>query len=98
MRIAVAGPVAVPPGHVLGVAVAFSERRAASFPAVELEHMTVHSLGTTQADVTEGTRAGPFVFWERCKYDWSTAGCVTATVTSSNVYATPGSSWELRAE
>ena len=75
----------------------FSERRALIFPAVSKRHMTVHSLGETTADVTEGTRAGPFVVWERCTYDWSTPGTVTATVTDSNVYAFPGSKWEITA-
>jgi hypothetical protein len=35
--------------------------------------------------------------WERCGYDWSQPGSIKATVTSSNVYAPSGSSWELRA-
>jgi hypothetical protein len=59
--------------------------------------MTVHEIGDTWADVTEGTRAGPIVNWERCRYDWSQPGSVRATVIDSNVYAFPGSSWELRA-
>ncbi len=59
--------------------------------------MTVHSLGPTSADVTEGTRQGPLYAWERCDYDWSVPGCVKATVTDSNIYASPGSTWEIRA-
>jgi hypothetical protein len=98
MTIEVAGNVALAPEDVLRAAVDFSDRRPALFPAVSTKHMTVHSADPTNADVTEGTRAGPFVFWERCTYDWSDVGCVTATVVSSNVYATPGSSWELHAE
>jgi hypothetical protein len=47
--------------------------------------------------VTEGTPAGVGVNWERCHYDWSTPGSVTATVTDSNVYQPDSSSWELRA-
>ncbi len=75
----------------------FTERRTAIFPAVSLEYFEVHELGDTWADVTEGTRAGVGINWERCRYDWSQSTCVTATVTDSNVYAVPGSSWELRA-
>ena len=56
--------------------------------------MTVHALADSSADVTEGTRLGPFVIWERCRYDWSKPGRVTATVVDSNVYGFPGSSWE----
>ena len=75
----------------------FSERRESVFPAVSSRRMTVHEIGDTWADVTEGTRAGPIVNWERCRYDWSQPGSVRATVIDSNVYAFPGSSWELRA-
>jgi hypothetical protein len=88
---------AVPPERVLEAAHDFSDRRAKVFPAVSVRHMTVHSMGDTTADVTEGTRVGPFVVWERCTYDWSNPGCVTATVTDSNVYGFPGSSWEITA-
>ena len=36
------------------------------------------------------------VFWERCRYDWSVPGTVTATVLDSNVFR-PASTFELRA-
>ena len=87
----------VAPGRVLEAARDFSERRAEVFPAVSIDHMTVHALADTSADVTEGTAAGIGVNWERCRYDWSQPGEVTATVIDSNVYAFPGSSWQLRA-
>ena len=83
--------------RVLAAASDFSSRRARVFPAVSVRHMTVHALDTTSADVTEGTRLGPLVLWERCAYDWSQPGRVTATVTDSNVYGVPGSRWELTA-
>jgi Polyketide cyclase / dehydrase and lipid transport len=86
----------ISPDQVLAAAHDFSERRAEVFPAVSMEHMTVHELGETWADVTEGTPAGFGINWERCRYDWSEPGTVTATVTDSNVYAFPGSSWELK--
>ena len=87
----------VAPGRVLEAARDFSERRAEVFPAVSIDHMTVHALADTSADVTEGTAAGIGVNWEPCTYDWSQPGAVTATVIDSNVYAFPGSSWQLRA-
>jgi hypothetical protein len=87
----------VPAERVLEAARDFSPRRADVFPAVSVERMTVHEVEGTSADVTEGTRAGVGVNWERCRYDWSQPGVVTATVTDSNVYGSPGSSWELRA-
>jgi hypothetical protein len=96
--IAVTGSVNIAPDRVIEAVVDFTDRRERLFPAVSMKHMTTHALDATNADVTEGTRAGPFVFWERCTYDWSQPGLVVATVTDSNVYATPGSAWELRAE
>jgi len=87
----------LPAARVLEAARDFSDLRAEIWPAVSLEYMEVHELGDTSADVTEGTKAGVGVNWERCRYDWSLPGSVIATVTASNVYAVPGSSWQLRA-
>jgi hypothetical protein len=87
----------LPPARVLEAAYDFSERRADVWPAVSVKHMKVHEVERTSADVTEGTRVGPIVNWERCRYDWSQPGSVVATVTNSNIYALPGSSWEIRA-
>jgi hypothetical protein len=75
----------------------FGPRRVDIFPAVRSEHFHVHDEGGTTADVTEGTPAGIGVNWERCDYDWSHPDRVIATVTGSNVYAHPGSVWELAA-
>jgi hypothetical protein len=86
----------VSPEQVLAAAHDFSEHREDVFPAVSVKRMTVHALGDTWADVTEGTRSGPILNWERCRYDWSTPGSVTATVTDSNIYALP-SSWKIAA-
>ena len=87
------------PERVLAATCDFSsERRPKIFPAVQKKYLVVHALEQTWADVTEGTRAGPIVNWERCRYDWSQPGSVIAIVTDSNVYAIPGSLWELRAE
>jgi hypothetical protein len=89
---------ALPPAQVLASAHDFSQRRAEVFPAVEVERLEVHERGDASADVTEGTGVGPLgVNWERCRYDWSQPGAVTATVTDSNLYASPGSSWEIKA-
>ena len=85
----------LPAERVLAAARDFSLRRAEVFPAVRIEHLEVHDLGDDWADVTEGTPAGIGINWERCHYDWSQPGSVKATVTSSNVYAPSGSSWEL---
>ena len=84
------------PEAVLAAAVDFSERRSQVFPAVEREHFVLHSENREGADVTEGTGTGIGISWERCRYDWSQPGRVTATVTGSNVYAVP-SAWEITA-
>ena len=96
-KVRVAGETSVSPDQVLATARDFSDRREQIFPAVSVKRMEVHASGEGSADVTEGTRAGPIVNWERCDYDWSRPGSVTATVKESNVYAVPGSSWEIRA-
>jgi hypothetical protein len=87
----------LPPERVLLAARDFSSRRFEVFPAVQKKYFIVHEVGTTFADVTEGTRAGPIVNWERCRYDWSKPGSVTATVTDTNIYSIPESNWELKA-
>jgi hypothetical protein len=87
----------VQPERVLAAAHDFSERREQVWPAVSAKRLEVHELGDMSADVTEGTRAGPVVNWERCRYDWSQPGVVTAPVIDSNVYDPAGSSWEIRA-
>lgn len=87
----------LPPDRVLFGAHDFSRRRIDVWPAVRAEHFVVHGRGQTTADVTEGTPAGIGTNWERCNYDWSTPGVVTATVTESNVYRVPGSAWQITA-
>ena len=85
----------LPPAGVLYAAYDFGPNRTLVWPAVHAEHLSMHHLGGTTADVTEGTPVGIGINWERCHYDWSQPGRVTATVTGSNVYAHPGSSWQL---
>jgi hypothetical protein len=80
----------------LEIAHDFTDGRGDVFPAVELAHFELHSIGDNHADVTEGTGTGIGISWERCRYDWSTPGSVTAAVTDSNVYAL-GSSWTITA-
>jgi hypothetical protein len=86
----------LPPAGILQAALDFTDRRGDVFPAVEAKHFEIHSIADDCADVTEGTGTGIGINWERCRYDWSTPGSVTATVTDSNVYD-PGSSWTMTA-
>lgn len=46
------------------------------------DYMKVHSRGTTEADVTEGSRG----IWERLHYDWSDPNHVVLTTTDSNTW------------
>jgi hypothetical protein len=86
----------LPPRSVLEAAHDYTDRRSHVFPAVEAEHLAVHSIADEHADVTEGTGTGIGISWERCRYDWSNPESVTAVVTDSNVYV-PGSSWTITA-
>ena len=90
-------PCALPPERVLAAAHDFSVERSEIFPAVEQDRLVVHSQAEAAADVTEGTRSGPIVNWERCDYDWSQPGLVVADVTDSNIYEPDGSRWEITA-
>ena len=46
------------------------------------EHLEVHSLGRSEADVTEGSGD----IWERLHYDWSNPNHVVLTTTDSNTW------------
>jgi hypothetical protein len=85
-----------PAERVLEAARDFSDRRGELWRDVHVEHMTVHDRGETWADVTEGNPWGPWLVWERLRYDWSQPGAVKGTVVESNLFK-PGSTWELRA-
>ena len=46
------------------------------------EYLKVHHLGSTEADVTEGSGG----IWERLHYDWSNPNHVVLTTTDSNAW------------
>jgi len=60
----------------------FGPERQKLFPNSQDENLEVHSLGTSEADVTEGT--GPI--WERLHYDWHDSQRIVIEVTDSNVF------------
>ena len=60
----------------------FGPQRQTLFPNSQDENLVVHSLGTDEADVTEGT--GPI--WERLHYDWHDSQRIVIEVTDSNVW------------
>jgi hypothetical protein len=74
----------------------FTTRRADLWPDVHVEHLVVHELDETSADVTEGNPWPIGFVWERLRYDWSEPGRLLGTVTDSNIFHA-GSTWELRA-
>ena len=60
----------------------FGPGRATIFANSKDGYLKVHSLGTTDADVTEGS-AG---IWERLRYDWSDPNRITLTTIDSNAW------------
>lgn len=95
LRVAVSAETSASPEQVLAAGYDFSERRAQIWSNVKTKRLEVHERGDAWAEVTEGTMIVG-VFWERCRYDWSVPGRVTATVLDSNVFR-PASTFELRA-
>jgi hypothetical protein len=85
------------PEQVLEAACDFTPRRADLWRDVYVEHMTIHESGETWADDTEGNPWGPWLVWERLRYDWSQPGAVRGTVVESNLFK-PGSTWEIHAK
>ena len=60
----------------------FGPGRAELFANSADSYLKVHSLGATDADVTEGSGG----VWERLHYDWSDPARVVATTTDSNAW------------
>ena len=70
-----------PEQYVAGL-VDFGPGRSKLFGNSGDEYLKVHHLGSSQADVTEGSRG----VWERPHYDWSDPDRVVLTTTDSNVW------------
>jgi hypothetical protein len=60
----------------------FGPGRAKLFNNSADEYLKVHQLGSTKADVTEGSGG----VWERLHYDWSDTNHVVLTTTDSNIW------------
>src|SRR5579872_64256 len=60
----------------------FGPGRAKLFGNSADEYLTVHHLGRSEADVTEGSGG----IWERLHYDWSDPNHVVLTTTDSNLW------------
>jgi len=84
------------PEVILGALTDFSARRPELWPNLSPRLYQVHSVGQTEADVTEGSAFLGGV-WERTRYDWSEPGVVLIEVEDSNAFA-PGSWWRYQVE
>lgn len=60
----------------------FGPGRAKLFGNSTDEYLKVHEMGSTYADVTEGSGG----IWERLHYDWSDPNHVVLTTTDSNLW------------
>ncbi|HVP59484.1 MAG TPA: SRPBCC family protein [Myxococcaceae bacterium] len=85
-----------PPEVILGALTDFGPRRPELWPNLSPRFYQVHSVGPTEAEVTEGTAVLGGV-WERTRYDWSEPGVVLIEVEDSNAFA-PGSWWRYQVE
>jgi len=72
---------ATPEQYVAGLT-DFGPGRAKLFGNSADGYLEVHSMGTTEADVTEGSGG----VWERLHYDWSDPDRVVLTTTDSNAW------------
>ena len=61
----------------------FSPGRSKVFSKSADDYLKVHSVGPTEADVTEGSGG----VWERLHYDWSNPDRVVLRTTDSNVWS-----------
>lgn len=76
------------PADVVELLTDFSPERPKRWPALSDRWYEVYDVGASTADVREGQDKP--TLWAREKYDWSTPGAVTWTVTESSDLA-PGS-------
>jgi hypothetical protein len=88
LEVTVSADTSASPEQILAAARDFSAHRAQIWPNVEAKRLDVQARGDTWAEVTEGTMVLG-VFWERCHYDWSEPGQITATVIESTSSSRP---------
>jgi len=85
-----------PADLVLQALIDFSPRRPELWPNLSPKLYQVHSVGQTEAEVTEGSAFLGGV-WERTRYDWTEPGVVLIEVEDSNAFAA-GSWWRYQVE
>jgi len=70
------------PEQFLAALIDFGPGRSKIFGNSADEYLKVHSRGTTDADVTEGSGG----VWERLHYDWSDRNRIVMKTTDSNIW------------
>jgi hypothetical protein len=70
------------PEQYIGGLTDFGPGRSKVFSKSADDYLKVHSVGSAEADVTEGSGG----VWERLHYDWSNPDRVILTTTDSNVW------------
>jgi hypothetical protein len=78
------------PERVLSGLTNFSERRPEIWPAIHPSLYEVRSVGSTWAEVKEGSRLPGMTVWAIERYDWSEPDTVTWTIKQSNLFARGG--------
>lgn len=79
------------PERVISALTDFSERRQEIWPAIHPSLYEVRSVGSTWAEVKEGSRLPGMTVWAIEHYEWSEPDTVTWTIKQSNLFAPGGS-------
>ena len=80
----------IAPERVRAALLDFSERRPDIWPGIEPSLYEVFEIGSTSAEIREGSRMPGGSIWARERYDWADPELVTWTVKESN-FCAPGS-------
>ncbi|GCE10075.1 hypothetical protein [Dictyobacter aurantiacus] len=90
-KIHIAVRTTVSPERVVQALTDFNPQRTKLLSNIDPRFYQLHSVGTTSADVTEGSNFLGGI-WERSTYDWSQPGEIHITLQSSNAFV-PGGYW-----
>ena len=80
-----------PPERIREALLDFSPRRPERWPGIEPSLYEVYRVGSTNADIREGSRMPGGRIWAKEHYDWSDPVLIRWTVVESN-FCAPGSS------
>jgi hypothetical protein len=80
----------VPPEAVRTALLDFSDRRPEIWPGIDPSLYRIYSVGSTTAEIQEGSKMPGGGVWARERYDWSNPDEIRWTVVESN-FCAPGS-------